>query len=197
MKFLQEHHEVILLLILLGGILLVPLLGASKNSRGQIIASVKNKFLTSLNTFKKLMQGAHHAASDLVQKAPPPRAKLDSRKRDSSYDLILSTTGSDGKRLEFRLDFQDPEKKERGLTIGRRRDIVDYSLPDNIPNNTSVSRRHMRIGWQEQEIYVEDLNSSGTSINDSDKKIPPYQRIAVKIGDFITLGHVRFLISKP
>ena len=84
---------------------------------------------------------------------------------------------------------QELTLSQQDLVIGRdeRADLV-------IPSQ-SVSRRHARIFWRNDQYYVEDLGSSnGTFVNGQ----PAHQPIALNDGDEIGLGKtVRLRFSAP
>ncbi len=69
------------------------------------------------------------------------------------------------------------------LVIGRERKRVDYCISDN----TSISRMHAKLVVRNGQTYLVDMNAAnGTFINGS--KAAPYQEMALKDGDKITLA---------
>jgi pSer/pThr/pTyr-binding forkhead associated (FHA) protein len=69
------------------------------------------------------------------------------------------------------------------LVIGRERKRVDYCISDN----TSISRMHAKLVVRNGQTYLVDMNAAnGTFLNGS--KAAPYQEMALKDGDKITLA---------
>jgi len=84
-----------------------------------------------------------------------------------------------------------PAKGE--IILGRRdpdRAIYpDVDLSDQGTVSNSVSRQHARLLVQENQIYVEDLNSTNSTYLNR-QKLQPGQRYLLKDGDELRLGGV-------
>jgi serine phosphatase RsbU (regulator of sigma subunit) len=80
----------------------------------------------------------------------------------------------------------DPSKT--GVVIGRHAN-ADVTLPSG-----SVSRRHARLTWEHDQVFVEDLGSSnGTFVNDA--RIPGRTRL--RAGDLLRIGASVLRLETP
>jgi pSer/pThr/pTyr-binding forkhead associated (FHA) protein len=90
-----------------------------------------------------------------------------------------------------------PIRGKREVTLGRSGEgqpiIPDVDLTPYHGFEAGVSRLHVSIQINEQEITVTDLGSAnGTNIND--KKIASHSSHSIKHGDILTLGRMRIQI---
>ena len=95
-----------------------------------------------------------------------------------------SLEGVDGEGREIKLVFGESEltKAYLGLTIGRHPQLCERTLDD-----ASVSRRHLRIGLRNGELFAEDVNSlNGTLL--SGQELIPLQPVVLRDGQTLTLG---------
>jgi len=101
----------------------------------------------------------------------------------------LRGSGPDGVPIHLKLEgrrlAEASESRERGLVIGRSKRLADVAIPAR-----SLSRRHVRlVAAPDGSLTIEDLASAkGTKVND--RTLEPYQRVAIKEGDTITLDSV-------
>lgn len=73
---------------------------------------------------------------------------------------------------------------KESCTIGKKKDEVDLVLED-----FSVSRLHARITKEENEMYLEDLNSTNGTYKNG-LRMQPYERRKLEEGDEIKIGKV-------
>ncbi len=71
-----------------------------------------------------------------------------------------------------------------GITIGR-----SAKLSELLINDDSVSHRHARIYYINNDLYIEDLNSlNGLWINN--EALKPFEKVAVKSGETLVFGEI-------
>lgn len=75
-----------------------------------------------------------------------------------------------------------------GLTIGRHPALCDLVLEDS-----SVSRRHARLGRDGDVLYVEDLNSLNGTLIDGEPA-PPFTPVPIRPGQVIEIGAVALVL---
>ncbi len=74
---------------------------------------------------------------------------------------ILSGFDAGGHRLRFSIGMHDSRFRENGLIVGREEGSADLTIASD-----SVSRRHARIFFSDDDLWIEDLNSTnGTVLN--------------------------------
>lgn len=73
------------------------------------------------------------------------------------------------------------------LSIGKKKEEVDLVLKD-----ASVSRIHARITKEEEDIYLEDLNSTNGTFRNGQRMLP-YEKKKLEEGDEIRFGKVVFI----
>lgn len=83
-------------------------------------------------------------------------------------------------RLVVRLD-------KSSLTIGKKKEDVDLVLDD-----VSVSRMHARITREQENMYLEDLNSTNGTFKNG-LRMQPYEKRKLEEGDEIKFGKTTFL----
>lgn len=77
-----------------------------------------------------------------------------------------------------------------GLTIGRHRMLCDLVLDDE-----TVSRRHLRVSRQGEELLVEDLNSlNGTFLDGA--RLEPFEPVRFAAGQTLVVGHLSLSLSR-
>jgi pSer/pThr/pTyr-binding forkhead associated (FHA) protein len=80
--------------------------------------------------------------------------------------------------------------KEFPWVIGSMRDYCNTVLDDGL-----VSRIHLSIYREDEEYYIEDMNSTnGTFLND--ERLQPQSRCKLKAQDFITIADKRYMAKK-
>jgi pSer/pThr/pTyr-binding forkhead associated (FHA) protein len=95
-------------------------------------------------------------------------------------------SGRDGAGRPVRLVFGDTELSQvyLGIVIGRH-----PALCDRVIDDSTVSRRHMRIGVAEGKPYIEDLNSLNGTLLDG-AEVPQFEPVPFAAGQELTLGRV-------
>mgnify|MGYP001186192932 CR=1 FL=1 len=86
---------------------------------------------------------------------------------------------------------QIPANRQSELIVGRAHKKVkpDIDLEPHGGTQAGVSRRHSRFICQNDQWFVEDLDSTnGTFVNGS--KIPPHQRTKIHKGDILRFGQI-------
>jgi predicted component of type VI protein secretion system len=102
-------------------------------------------------------------------------------------------SGRDGAGRPIRLVFGDTELSQAylGIVIGRH-----PALCDRVIDDSSVSRRHLRIGMAEGKSYVEDLNSLNGTLLDG-VEVPQFEPTPLVAGQELTLGRVVLEVTRP
>jgi phage tail-like protein len=107
---------------------------------------------------------------------------------------------TDDAQVLFKLSGPDLDRDE--ITVGRQGLRVGRSGDNNLAlNHREISRQHMRIVWQEDKYWVEDLNSSnGVWLNDD--RLRPRIPELIDEGDVIRAGpflltFVRWVYPEP
>ena len=79
--------------------------------------------------------------------------------------------------------------KEFPWVVGNSKKSCDFRI-----NSQVISRVHTRLGEDNGEFYIEDLNSTnGTFVND--KRLSPHQPVTICKGDRITLSNIEFVVE--
>ncbi len=120
------------------------------------------------------------------------KAARASRKSSPAIKSALFLTGFDarGNRVKIGVPQNGADEKHGGFVIGRQADVVDAPIED-----ASISRRHVRLFYENHTYKIEDVNSAnGTKLNG--KPIAPFARIEFKVGAMITLGKIDLQTSK-
>ena len=156
------------------GLVLLALLGWLLLSRRKLLAALKNPRQLvqqmSRRTTKKEGVGA-------IAKGP-------------KHGLALAGFDSRGDRIRIELAPAQFAGQRLGLSLGRHPDLVDENVADE-----NVSRRHLRIAAQDDQFYVEDLNSSnGTFLND--QRLSPFKPAQLDYGTKVALGDLVLTASK-
>jgi hypothetical protein len=77
-----------------------------------------------------------------------------------------------------------------GLIIGRSAKLSELVIDDK-----TISRCHARISYQQNQLYIEDINSlNGTKLNDV--TLTAFKPIKLNSGNILTLGKVKLLYEK-
>jgi len=77
-----------------------------------------------------------------------------------------------------------------GASVGRHPELVDAAIEDD-----RISRRHVRVSWEDHQHFVEDLNSTnGTRLNRT-TTVEPFVKIPVHPGDTLELGGLELTVS--
>ena len=157
---------------------------------------------------KGVQPGAQRTDSAVIAKSrASPRAGTASRDATAARPAADVTApkpargewalyGVDGKQNKVSLTITAAEleaaaaKSEQGLVIGR-----SSSLADKVLDDTSVSRRHVKLTMTEAGLAIEDLKSAfGTKVNDH--KLEPFQAVIVEPGDRIAIGAVVLTLAR-
>lgn len=101
--------------------------------------------------------------------------------------LVSDIMLSNNRKLLSMSEKQDLIINEYPYIIGKVSGKTDGVIKDN-----SVSRIHAKISMEENKYFIEDLNSkNGTYVND--RLLDPYEKIAILIGDKITIAFYDFI----
>lgn len=105
-------------------------------------------------------------------------------------DLVLS--GHDAADKPLRLSLAGRTLTAgHGIVLGREGTITHIAVDDD-----HTSKRHVRIGYKQDALFVEDLHSlNGTFLNG--ERLPPFVRTPLAVGDRLKLGGVRLTVEKP
>ena len=103
---------------------------------------------------------------------------------------MLAGFDSRGDRVRIELSPALFASQRLGISLGRHPDLVDEVVAD-----ASVSRRHLRIAAEGDQLYVEDLNSSnGTFLNE--QRLSPFKPARLDYGAKVALGDLVLMASK-
>lgn len=115
-------------------------------------------------------------------------APIPLRKQASTKSVNLSGFDHAGHRVSIHMDGRDLASKH-GVTLGRSTDFSDHILDDD-----AVSKRHLRIIMENENLMIEDLNSTnGTQIGG--RKISPFNPQKLRRNDRITIGGLQLDVN--
>lgn len=100
--------------------------------------------------------------------------------------------GTDGRGGLVRLVVGETElaRADLGLTVGRHPALCHRVIEDD-----TMSRRHLRLGTEGGELFVEDLNSLNGTLVDGEALIP-FEPVQLVEGRIMTLGEVVLTVSR-
>lgn len=110
------------------------------------------------------------------------RPSTDSSSRPSADSMVMSGFSSGEKPFRFEFSAETIQQAGKGLSIGRSRELSDFVLDDE-----QISRRHLRVSYQDNKIQVEDLNSSNGSYLNG-KLLAAFKQNKLNVGDRIKIG---------
>jgi hypothetical protein len=85
---------------------------------------------------------------------------------------------------------QEKLKSSQGVTIGRSAKLCDLTIQDD-----TISRRHARLSYVDQQLLLEDLDSAnGTLVNG--QKIKAYHTVLIDENSHIQLGNIVLQLIK-
>ena len=122
-------------------------------------------------------------------------ARVEGRKKNvdeklTAYGLVLTGVDSEGQPVHIALPSARFAGLRLGVSLGRHPELVD-----EVVNDHSISRRHLRIAPGKGGLYAEDLNSTnGTSINHS--RLAPFNPQPLEYGSMLTLGSLALSVSR-
>ncbi len=119
-----------------------------------------------------------------------PEMNYEDEKVSEGETVLISDIIKDKKRKLFSLcDYDDIVINEYPFTIGKASGKVDEIIEDK-----SVSRIHVRIDNEADSFTIEDLNSrNGTFVNG--ERLNPYDKIEITIGDKITIASLDYIFK--
>ena len=119
-----------------------------------------------------------------------PVMKYEDENVSEGETVLISDIIKDKKRKLFSLcDYDDIVINEYPFTIGKTSGKVDEIIEDK-----SVSRIHVRIDNEADSFTIEDLNSrNGTFVNG--ERLNPYDKIEISIGDKITIASLDYIFK--
>lgn len=127
-------------------------------------------------------------APERSKPSPRSEAPIPRRKQASTRSVNLSGFDHAGHRVSIHMDGRDLASKH-GVTLGRSTDFSDHILDDD-----AVSKRHLRIIMENENLMIEDLNSTnGTQIGG--RKISPFNPQKLRRNDRITIGGLQLDVN--
>ena len=108
------------------------------------------------------------------------------------YGLVLA--GSDGSENHVRIELPLArfDTQRLGLSLGRHPNLVDEVVEDE-----TVSRRHLRIVVKGDKFYVEDLNSLNKTFLNGKYLKKPFKPTQLAYGAEVALGNLVLVASEP
>ena len=103
---------------------------------------------------------------------------------------MLAGFDGNGNRVHIALSPEKFEGQRLGLSLGRHPDLVDEVIHDE-----QVSRRHLRITVQDDQFYIEDLNSSNRTFLNG-HRLSPFRPVPLDYGTTVALGGLEVMVSK-
>ena len=105
---------------------------------------------------------------------------------------MLASSDGRSNHIRIELPLARFDAQGLGLSLGRHPNLVDEVVEDE-----TVSRRHLRIVAKGDKFYVEDLHSlNGTFLNGKRLK-KPFKPTWLTYGDEVALGNLVFVASEP
>ena len=168
----ERDRQFIVTGLLLTGVVLITLALVLKKPRQQIVQVVERMSRRVSGSIK-----AEAGKKPAAEKLPV-------------YGLALSGVDGQGGHIHVALSPARFTGQRLGLSLGRHPDLVDEVVNDN-----SISRRHLRFAQGNGGFYVEDLNSTnGTSVNQ--RRLAPFKPEPLEYGSVITLGSLELTVSR-
>ncbi len=129
---------------------------------------------------------------DLSRISGPSGSGMAGGAAQSAYvsSWILSGFDVHGNRLRFSVDSSDGRFQQGGLIFGREPEAADLVI-----SSSSVSRRHARIFFSDNDLWIEDLNSTnGTFLNGN--SLEQGRAGVLSNGARLVLGDVELVLTK-
>ena len=102
----------------------------------------------------------------------------------------FSGVDTEGDNIEFIICETQLEKSPRGITLGGSAKLSDLILKDN-----SLTHRHARFSYKDNNLYVEDLNSfNGTEVDGV--LLKPFEPRILSSDNTLTLGEIKFTLTQ-
>ena len=170
----EASDQFLVWLLLLSGVALVALVVALKKPR-QI----------AQQTLEKPRQLVQHISRRVTQKEREGAVA-----KGPKHGVVLAGFDGRGNRVCIELSPARFAGQRLGLSLGRHPELVDEVVADE-----NVSRRHLRIAAEGDQLYVEDLNSSnGTFLNE--QRLVPFKPARLDYGANVALGNLVLMASK-
>jgi hypothetical protein len=104
--------------------------------------------------------------------------------------LVLSGFNREGHIISLLINEVHLRKSKRGLTIGRSKSLCELILTDD-----TVSRRHARLTYKEESLYIEDLNSlNGTKVDGL--MLEAFKPAKLNLGQTLRLGDLTLSLRR-
>ncbi len=104
--------------------------------------------------------------------------------------FVLSGFNRDGRIISLVINEIPLRKTKRGLTIGRSNSLCEIVITDD-----TVSRRHARLSYKEESLYIEDLNSlNGTKVDGM--ILEPFKPMELNLGQTLRLGDLTLSLRR-
>ena len=156
------------------GLVLLVLLGWLLASRRKLVAALKNP--------RRIVQQ--------MSRRTTKKEGIEAIAKGPKQGLVLAGFDSRGDRVHIELSPAQFASQRLGFSLGRHPDLVDEVVADE-----NVSRRHLRIAAEDDQFYVEDLNSSnGTFLNE--QRLSPFKPVRLDYGTKVALGDLVLVVSK-
>jgi hypothetical protein len=105
-------------------------------------------------------------------------------------DFVLSGFNRDGRIISLVINDIQLRKSKQGLTIGRSNSLCELVLSDD-----TVSRRHARLSYKEDSLYIEDMNSLNGSKVDG-MILEPFKPAKLNLGQTLRLGDLTLSLRR-
>ncbi len=137
--------------------------------------------------FKKYTQRHPDKASKDSTNASHPYCQ---KSNEDEKTWTFSGIDTEGEKIEFMLCETQLEKSPRGITLGGSAKLSDLTLKDN-----SLTHRHARFSYKDNNLYVEDLNSfNGTEVDGV--LLKPFEPRILSSDNTLTLGEIKFTFTQ-
>ena len=169
-----SNRQVIIMGLLLAGVALVTLALALKKPRQQLLQAAQ-----------RISRHSGKSANTGAGKKPAPL-----RQNPRGQGLALSGVDGRGRPVYIALPSSRFNGQRLGVSLGRHPDLVDEVVNDN-----SISRRHLRVRQDGGALSVEDLNSTnGTSVNQ--RRLASFKPEPLDYGSTLTMGSLDLNVSR-
>ncbi len=153
----------------------------------------RERVVRVVETYSQMLRrkGTVSAAPPPAQARPRHTHPAEAAPPAGPKTTVWQLTGADGAGNALRFSISEGErgKDGNGVVLGRNRELCDSVVED-----TSVSRRHVRMVASAGGLTIEDLNSSnGTAVDG--RRLTPYETAALAPGMVLTLGDVSLTVS--
>ncbi|TCI03982.1 FHA domain-containing protein [Corallincola luteus] len=173
---------------IMAGLLVITLLLAVKGNR-QKAAQVVHQVVEPLSQRFRGSAPQRPATTPSHQPGPTQVAQHAVATPNNGGGLVLSGFKGHSDSVCLQVTSSLLADGSKGCSIGRHPQLVDLLLDDS-----SVSRRHLRISSGSNGFMVEDLNSTnGTRVNG--QPLQPFKPVPLAVDSQLQIGDVKLLVS--